>query len=439
MSDASYRQTGETSLVKYALTTGQPSTVIAALLFASLLISFRPFQPSGAALSTASGDVINQIGFGLVGITAFCSLLMLADRRIVVALFSPWWLLVLALLGLSIIQTPVPSDTMRSFAFSLIGIVTVMAILALPRDAEAFSRMLVFVGFLVIALCYFGVMMMPGVATHQSGDVEAQLAGLWRGLFTHKNVAGPIMVDLAFAGIYLWRRGWRRAGGWMFILAVIFVFNTGSKTALGTMVFSACLVVLPMAFGARLLVPILILLTISGMAIATLGTVFLDPIKHLASMIAPDLTYTGRTSIWEFAGEMIQKRLWTGYGFENFWLTDTVLNTYKPFDRDWDIRGTVNGHNGYLDMVIDMGLPAMCLAVVTLALVPLRDYMRVPLYRENVLLADFFMMVITFSLLDAFLESFFFQRTNPIWMFFALAALGIRLVGRFRIYTHVAR
>jgi len=440
MSEASDRRASETSLVGHALATGQPSTAIAALLFAVLLISFRPFQPLGTGLSTNSGDIVNQLGFGLVGITALASLLMLADRRVVVALLSPWWLLALALLGLSIAQTPVPADTMRSFAFSLIGVVTVMAVLALPRDAEAFSHMLAFVGFVVIALCYYGVVAMPGVATHQPGEVEAQLSGLWRGLFTHKNIAGPVMVDLAFAGIYLWRRGWRRAGAAMFVLTVIFVWNTGSKTALATMVFSAVLVTLPMVFGARLAVVALVLSAILCMAVATLGTVFIEPVRQLAAMIVPDLTYTGRTSIWEFAGEMIARRPWTGYGFENFWLTDTVFNTGgQPFDRDWDIRGTVNGHNGYLDMVIDMGFPAMCVAVVTLVLVPLRDYMRVPLYRENVLLADLFMMIITFSLLDAFLETFFFQRTNPMWMFFAVAVLGIRLVGRFRIPTRAPR
>jgi O-antigen ligase len=425
--------------VRLALATGQVSTAIAALLFSVLIISFRPFQPSGAVLTGDSGDIVNQLGFGVVGITALCSLLTLADRRTVAALISPWWLLLLGFLLLSVFNTPVPADTMRSFAFSLIGIVTVIAVLALPRDAEAFSHVLAFVGFLVLGLCYFGVIAMPSVAIHQPGEVEVQLAGLWRGLFTHKNIAGPIMVNLSFAGIYLWRRGWRRAGGWMFVLAMIFVFNTGSKTAVATMAFSAFLVAVPGLFGARLLVPVLVILAFCCMAVATLGIVFLEPVKHLAASIAPGVTYTGRTSVWEFAGEMIAKRPWTGYGFENFWLTDTVLHTYQPFDRAWDIRGVVHGHDGYLDMAIDMGLPAMGVAVVTFLLVPMRDYLRVPPYRENILLADFFMMIIVFSLLDAFLESFFFRRTDPVWMCFVMAVLGIRLAGRFQIRPHGGR
>lgn len=418
------------------MSTGQPSTAIATLLLAVLTISFRPFQPVGPELT--GGDIVNQLGFSAVGAIALGSLLMLTDRRVLLALFSPWWLLLFAFLGLSVLNTPVPTDTMRSVAFSLIGIVTVAAVLALPRDADAFSRVLVFVGFLVLGLCYFGLVAMPAVAIHQPGEMEAQHAGLWRGLFTHKNIAGPIMANLSFAGIYLWRRGWRGAGGLMFVLAMIFVFNTGSKTAAATVALAAFLVAFPGLFGARLLVPVLVVLTFCVMAISTLGIVFIGPVKHIASVLAPDLTYTGRTTLWEFTGEMIAQRPWTGYGFENFWLTDTVRETDHPFDREWDIGGAVHSHNGYLDVAIAMGLPALAAAMVAFVVVPLRDYLRVPLYRENVLLADFFMMVVAFTLFNAFLESFFFRRADPVWMFFVMAVFGLRLAARFRVHTRIA-
>lgn len=439
MSNVAHTGRPDMPAVRWALATGQPSTAIAGLLLAILTISFRPFQPAGAELTGGGGDIVNQLGFSAVGALALGSLLALTDRRVLLALLSPWWLLLLGFLALSVFNTPVPTDTMRSAAFALIGIIAVAAVLGLPRDADAFSRVLVFVGFLVLGLCYFGLVAMPSVATHQAGEVEAQHAGLWRGLFTHKNIAGPIMANLSFAGLYLWRRGWRRPGALMFILAMIFVFNTGSKTAAATVALAAFLVAIPGLFGARLLVPILVALALSSMAVATLGIVFLEPVKHAANALVPDLTYTGRTSVWEFAGEMIARRPWTGYGFENFWLTDTVMKTDHPFDRPWDIRGAVHSHNGYLDVAIAMGLPALGVAIIAFVIVPLIDYLRVPLYRENVLLADFFMMIIVFSLFNAFLESFFFRRTDPVWMYFVLAVIGLRLVARFRLHTRVIR
>ena len=68
-------------------------------------------------------------------------------------------------------------------------------------------------------------------------------------------------------------------------------------------------------------------------------------------------------------------------------------NTDQPFDRPWDIRTIVHGHDGYLDIALVMGIPALCVAVFTFLIEPLRDYLRIPLLKENIFLGDFFMMV----------------------------------------------
>ena len=108
----------------------------------------------------------------------------------------------------------------------------------------------------------------------------------------------------------------------------------------------------------------------------------------------------------------------------------------RPFDIDWDIRGIVHGHNGYLDIAVAMGLPALGVAVAAFLIAPLRDYARTPLLRENVWAADFFMMVTLFTALNAFLESFFFRRADPVWLFFVMGMLGLRLSARFPLRAH---
>ena len=64
--------------------------------------------------------------------------------------------------------------------------------------------------------------------------------------------------------------------------------------------------------------------------------------------------------------------------------------------------------------------------------------MRVPHKRENIFLADFFMMALLFTTLNAFLESFFFRRADPVWLFVVLSITGLRLVARFPIKTSTA-
>ncbi|MGX9571266.1 O-antigen ligase family protein [Mesorhizobium sp. f-mel] len=428
MSNTGSLRRTERAPLSAAFTRDGVATAIAALLFTVILVSFRPFQPAGAEMTGDGGDIVNQLGFGSLGAISIFSLLAFADPRVVRSLLSPSWLLMLGFFVLSVVMATDPPSAMRAASFTLIGILTMATILALPRDAEAFSKVIIFTIVVVIGLSYIGLIVFPHEALHTTDSLEPEHAGLWRGVFTHKNIAGPVMACFSFAGLYLYRRGQRLWGASIFCAAMIFMLHTGSKTTAGLVPFSILIVVLPSLIGMRLGTPILFVLAIIAAAIGTLGIVFLPPVKHLAALYFPDLTYTGRTTLWEFAGEMLAKRPWTGYGFESFWGTPLLLNQDQPFDRAWDIRTIVHGHNGYLDIAVLMGIPALCVAVYTFLIAPLRDYLRIPLRKENIYLGDFFMMVVLFAALNAFLESFFFHRADPVWLFFVFGMFGLRQV-----------
>lgn len=427
---ASLRRTEPGGLLA-AFTTRRVTTALSALMFAVIIIAFRPFQLSGENVMEG-GDVVNQLGFGTIGGLAIFGLATFADRRVLAALISPWWLALLGFLVLSVMHATDPSAAMRAASFTVIGILAMATILALPRDADAFSSALAFAGFAVVSLSYIGLVIYPDIARHTADSLEPQHAGFWRGVFQHKNLAGPVMACFSFGGLYLYRRGWKWIGALLFATALFFMANTGSKTTAGLVPLAVGLVVVPGIIGMRLLTPIFFTIAIVGTGLATIGIVFIGPLGDLADQIAPGLTYTGRTELWKYSGEMILKQPWIGYGYESFWGTP-VVSEMKSFDQDWDISGIVHGHNGYLDIAVMMGLPALCVAVVTFLIVPLFDYMRTPLLKENIYLADFFMMVLLFTTLNAFLESFFFRRADPVWLFLVLAALGLRLVARFPV------
>ena len=420
-----------------ALPPRRVAIVLATLLFAALLISFRPFAPGGAPGETEGGDVVNQLGFGSVGAIALLSMLTYVDRRVLTALLSPWWLIVLGFLALSVFHATHPPSAMRAALFTVIGIMAIGAILTLSRDADSFSTVLASTGLAVVLLCYAGLVLFPAESIHSADSFEPQHAGFWRGSFTHKNIAGPVMACLSFSGLYLWRRGWRVLGLVLFVLAMGFMINTGSKTTAGLVPLAIVLVMGPALMGLRWLTVLLFALAIFGTALGTLGLVFIEPLAAFRASHLPDMTFTGRTALWEFAGEMIAHRPWTGYGFESFWLTPVVTDMDQPFDRDWDIRGIVHGHNGYLDIAVIMGVPALVASAIAFLVVPAVDYLRTPLRRENVLLADLFMMMLLFTALNAFLESFFFRRADPVWLFLVMGCLGLRMVARFPVVTRV--
>lgn len=411
--------------------------VLASILLTVLLVTFKPFQPAPAPGVQEGGDIVNQLGFGSLGAISLLSLLAFVDRRVLLALFSPWWIILVGFVLLSVFNATDPASAMRTFLFTLIGMTTIWAILTMPRDADSFSTVLAFAALVVLGLCYAGLFVFPKEAIHGTDSLEPQHAGFWRGSFSHKNIAGPVMACLSFAGLYLLRRGWHGLGALIVLGAMVFMSNTGSKTTAGLVPLAILLIMLPGLIGLRRMVPLIFALAIVGTALGTLGIVFIHPLKQLAAEYFPGLTYTGRTALWQFSGEMIAQRPWTGYGFESFWGTMFVFTMDQPFDRDWDIRGIVHGHNGYLDIAVIMGLPALVVAVVTFLIVPMFDYLRSGPRRENVLLADMFMMILLFTALNAFLESFFFRRADPVWLFFVMATFGLRLVARFPVSTRI--
>lgn len=437
MSNTGSLKRTDTAPLSAAFTPAGVATAVAAMVLTIVIVSFRPFQPASANLD-GGGDIVNQLGFGSLGAFAIFSLLALAGPSRLRALAGMPWLLLLCFFMISVANAIDPNAAFRAAIFTLIGIIAMATVLALPRDGEAYSTVLAFAGFVVVGLCYAGVIFYPSVAIHDTGGFEPEHSGLWRGAFSHKNIAAPVMACFSFAGIYLFRRGWRWSGVILFVLAMVFMAHTGSKTTAGLVPLSILLVLLPGMIGMRLGVPLVFALAVTGTALATLGIVFIDPLKQLAAHLFPDLTYTGRTTIWEFAGKMIGRQPWFGYGYESFWGTPIVTRIDQTFDQGWDISGIVHGHNGYIDLAVAMGLPALAVAIYVFLIAPMRDYMRIPLYKENVFLGDFFMMVVLFTSLNAFLESFFFRRTDPVWMFFVFGVLGLRLVSRTVIHKSSA-
>jgi O-antigen ligase len=411
----------------------QLRTLAAGLILTILLVSFRPFQVTASADTGQSGDILNQLGFSAVGAASLLLMLCLVDRRVLVSMISPWWSLMLCFVALSVLNSLYPPGAFRAVMFMMMGVFGIMAVLSLTPGADGFSKILAITASTVLLMSFAGVLLLPELARHGADSIEPEHIGLWRGIFSHKNVAGPVMAGISFAGLYLYRRGWRFIGLALCVGALVFLSNTGSKTSALLSPMVILLVLLPGMFGARALASLSVLFAICVVALGTLGTVLFKPLEQLREFMVPGTTYTGRTEIWKFAFENIASRPWTGFGFESFWLSPFVRGGEKSVELAWDVRGAVHGHNGYVDIALAMGIPALCSALLALIIVPLVDYACVRKTRENVLMADLFLMIFTFSALNAFLESFFFRRADPVWLLFLMAVLGLRLVSRYEV------
>lgn len=387
-------------------------------------ISINPFEdlanpPRGVA-------AINQIvGFalaaGLFVYTAARGLLplVLTPRVLIFGLFA--WL------ALAAFMAPDTGSALRRLFFTGLICLSAAAVLVVPKSREQFGQLLGLCALIVLGLSYFGIMLMPSRAVHQAYDlVEPGLAGDWRGVFSHKNISAQAAVILVFAGLYLIETGARAKGLLIAFLAFVFLWMTNGKTALGMLPLALAIVFFlnrRPGFGT-----FLFLSTLIGISALTLGSALSPQIHAFIASLGLDPTFTARTEIWDLALRAAAERPLFGYGFGNFWGSDMLVNS--PYAAEtWAVEAA-HAHNGFIEVLVDGGVPALLLTVLWLVFLPLRDIGAAHRRGADTALTALFTRIWAFSIFSALLESNFFTGTGPVWFSLLLAVFGLRQQAR---------
>ena len=395
------------------------------LAAATTWIGFRPFE--AVPRTGTGGDLANQIGFLLLGLVGIW-LLASAKPKVRRALGSPLYLLVVAILFWSASISDGAGSALRAALFSLFVMIVAAGVVATPRTRAEFTGTLGWAAFVALSFSYVAVFLFPESGTHDGSGFEPQHAGLWRGVYSHKNVASYVAGMFALIGAYIATRGRPALGGVVLVLATAMVILAGSKTVL---------IVLPVAFATAWVAArtspaaraVAVVLPVSVMVAATLGLALTQVGQDLRLAVAPDLTFTGRIDLWVFTAERIAENWWTGTGFESYWGTPQVTQMEQPIELSWDVRGIVHAHNSYLDAVLAFGMPAGTVIVFALIVVPVRDFARIP--RGPALdAAQLWISLWLLAALGACLESFFLRRADPVWFAMAMSVVGLRLCSR---------
>ena len=403
-----------------------PSALIVTIVF----VSFRPFTTSDIKLpgqQAVSGDIVNQIGFGVLGVICLFLLAKKTCSNALSALLNPLWIAFLPVLALSVLSADYLEGALRAMIFSLIVVLAAAATLSQPRNlSDLVSIFTVAAGFTIL-LCYIAVFAFPEQGIHESSGFEAMHGGLWRGIYDHKNIASYVLGCFAIMGWFIARNGKPFAGAMIATAALMFVVQAGSKTVLGILPVAIVTAVLADWITWRGLKVLVICAPVLGLFTVTLGAVLYPPILIELQSYVPGLTYTGRTDLWIFGLENLRLSPWIGYGFESFWNTPRVGNMVQPIELNWDVRGSVHGHNSWLDGALAFGLPGMALLIAIIVLMPLRDYLNIPKAGNAGKLAHLYLTIWVFTAMGASLESFFFRRADPVWFCMLLAIIGLRL------------
>jgi O-antigen ligase len=213
---------------------------------------------------------------------------------------------------------------------------------------------------------------------------------------------------------------------------VVFLFFAAGKSST-----ALCLVVLVLSglvsaartFRVRALLCLAPLVVLNLMSV---GAVVNPTLASVARSLPFDASFTGRDEVWKFAFASIAQKPFFGYGYFAFWGSDYVrdIDTGEAID-SWVLIAS-HSHNGYLDSALALGIPGLLLVIAILVVVPLGNYHRATVQGAPTPLANMFLRIWLFGIYIASLESYFLDRTDPMWFTFLVAVIGLHYLSRFR-------
>ncbi len=234
-------------------------------------------------------------------------------------------------------------------------------------------------------------------------------AGDWRGLWFEKNAMGAIMAVCVLASAAAaWLQPTQR-GRWILnaLLCLGLVIMSRSGTALITIVLimGATIVLNLLRRG-----PVLGVMTTFGVgavAFAAAAAQTLSPGIFL-TLLGKDATLTGRTDIWAAILRQASARPWLGFGYAAFWEKTSTPAAFVRAETGWKVP---SAHNGWLDMLVQLGAVGVALCAVLLAAAYAAALFRALDRRDG----HWALIYLSIFLITAFSESVLMQRNSLPW------------------------
>lgn len=241
------------------------------------------------------------------------------------------------------------------------------ACFAASMSAATFHRML-FRGLAAITVLNMVVfILIPSLGVDERGG--------FAGVIGDKNLAGQFYITSTVVSLYYLfaasSRAERYAAAGLALAGLAFLAETRSKTSIGLGVLAIVLCGFYYALGRnrRMKAMLLIGMGLAGSAaIVWAGVLQVDLDRVLYAF--EDVTFSGRTTIWRAVTTVIAERPWIGQGFGSFWQTGALQNGFQgrqhlDIFETWIEDATLinQAHNGYLDLLLSVGIIGAVLAV----------------------------------------------------------------------------
>jgi O-antigen ligase len=126
--------------------------------------------------------------------------------------------------------------------------------------------------------------------------------------------------------------------------------------------------------GLRRFMPFLVITFAALLLVYSLAVLRLVPdldfvLTPITTLTGKDMTFSGRTAIWDIINERILQHPWLGGGYGAYWTGNIPGTPSYEFVTRLNFYPTQT-HNGYLDIINDLGVPGgICLVAFLIAYV----------------------------------------------------------------------
>jgi O-antigen ligase len=263
------------------------------------------------------------------------------------------------LLAVGVALSVEPSVSARRFVLAFLTFLLAAMLPPLTRGLRHFTGLVLFTAAVVLILSYLGILLAPHLTIHQPGDlVEPELAGKWRGIYGHKNVAAGVMAVFIYTGRFATRIGLPLAGGAVALAAFIFLIFSGGKSELALIFVVPMIAALVARTRSIWLKGFIAFVPLVMLAFLTIGAVVSTTAQAILRALSIDPTFTGRTDIWKYALTAISEHPWRGHGFEAFWFSEALKHSLEGKTK-W-LSQVATSHNSYIDVALTIGIPGPC-------------------------------------------------------------------------------
>jgi exopolysaccharide production protein ExoQ len=274
----------------------------------------------------------------------------------------------MALMFLSVTWSIHPDVTLRR-DINYFSTVLTAFYLATLFDIDDIMRVLSFGISISVVFSFIFVAAFPLDAIHQPlqwsfTDIE-NIAGAWKGVFSHKNVLGHVMTVGVIAELYILTATKLRTFSqslWHVVVLcgciILIIFaRSGTALVLSSIYLLGAILFVLLQYARQYFG---VFLAMAAAVALTIAVIFIAYPDMVLQILGSDPTLTGRTELWRIVLGLIWDRPLLGWGYSAMWLQDDPITIAISSDVGWAVP---QAHNALLEVTLGLGVVGLVIVI----------------------------------------------------------------------------